>query len=228
MAFPVAGPTSAISPRAVAGAAYSIRKHDERRWAVHPAVVALQLIPALIQASSRERRCAKSALSFRVSALLLVRQLCARVIGVTYVLLFKEMRRSIRFFLRPLPCPDPRSDEPQTIVVGWIFLPSARSSARCGRRRHAPTRRIFRSSRDVAAGSEDFRRLICWAVYRSSCSRRAGSAVPPRGLSVGNRLRHRAAQRPVSYFMTKSHNSDGESKEVRKSEVGLRTRTSQF
>ncbi len=205
--IPVAGPTSAISTFVwllALAYLYTEMTTDERAMGVFilPLLVALQLIPALDPGVEPRSPVLESPLfGIHVSSLLLAYAsfALACVIGVTYVLLFKEIKaKHLGFFYARLPSLQilDRMNQ-QAIVIGWIFL-TDRPGGR--RRLDAAGARLRAGSsaapRDVAAGSEDLRRrrLLGGLLVRAvrGASHRLGR--PARGLPVGTRLRHRAAQ----------------------------------
>ena len=135
----------------------------------------------------------------------------ACVIGITYVLLFKEIKaKHLGFFYARLPSLQVLDAMNQrAIVVGWIFLTiGVVVGADLG---GAGARRPDRPARpgDVAAGSEDLRRagLLGGVLVRAVRARRIGWG--------GRRAAYLSAVGfaivllnfvPISYFLTKSHN----------------------
>jgi ABC-type transport system involved in cytochrome c biogenesis permease subunit len=218
--IPVAGPTSAISTFVwllALAYLYTEMTTDERSMGVFilPLLVALQLIPALNPGVEPRTAVLQSPLfGIHVSALLLAYAsfALACVIGVTYVLLFKEIKaKHLGFFYARLPSLQilDRMNQ-QTIVVGWIFLtiglvvgavwtPQARAYAPDLPQLHAMS----------LQDPKIFIAVICWAVYSFElfAARRIGWG--------GRRAAYLSAIGfaivllnfvPVSYFMTKSHN----------------------
>ncbi len=219
---PVAGATSAISTFVwllALSYLYTEMTTDERAMGVFilPLLVALQAIPAF-QPGVEDRAAVLQGPLFgiHVSSLLFAYAsfALACVIGITYVLLFKEIKaKHLGFFYARLPSLQVLDRMNQrAIVIGWVFLTigiivggdlGGAGARRLRRRRSA-------RAGDVAAGSEDFRRAAsAGRCIRSSCSRRGGSA----GADGAPRISRRSASRscclnfvPISYFLTKSHN----------------------
>ena len=137
----------------------------------------------------------------------------ACVIGITYVLLFKEIKaKHLGFFYARLPSLQVLDSMNQrAIVVGWIFLTIGLDRRRAsGRRRRA--RYAAGDPRVQAMSLQDpkiFVALVCWAVYSFElfAARRIGWG--------GRRAAYLSALGfaivllnfvPISYFLTKSHN----------------------
>ncbi len=89
----------------------------------------------------------------------------ACVIGITYVLLFKEIKaKHLGFFYARLPSLQVLDSMNQrAIVIGWIFL-TDRPVRRLDLRDAGAGVRSARAG-DVAARSEDSSAIVCWAVY---------------------------------------------------------------
>ena len=155
-----------------------------------PLLVALQIIPVIEPGVEDRAEVLQGPLfGLHVSSLLFAYAsfALACVIGVTYVLLFKEIKaKHLGFFYARLPSLQVLDTMNQrAIVVGWVFLTIGHG------RRHdlgGPGPRVRRrgSARagDVAAGSEDLRRhrllggLFVRGVRRAGAS--AGAAAGPR------------------------------------------------
>ncbi len=129
---PVASPTSAISTFVwllALAYLYTEMTTDERAMGVFilPLLVALQLIPALHPDVEPQLPVLQSPLfGVHVSSLLLAYAsfALASVIGVTYVLLFKEIKaKHLGIFYARLPSLQvlDRMNQ-QAIVIGWLFL----------------------------------------------------------------------------------------------------------
>jgi ABC-type transport system involved in cytochrome c biogenesis permease subunit len=218
--IPVAGPTSAISTFVwllALAYLYTEMTTDERAMGVFilPVLVALQLIPALDPGVEPRLPVLQSPLfGIHVSSLLLAYAsfALACVIGVTYVLLFKEIKaKHLGFFYTRLPSLQilDRMNQ-QAIVIGWIFLtvglvvgavwtPQARA--------YAPD--LPQLHQMSLQDPKIFVAVICWAVYSFElfAARRIGWG--------GRRSAYLSALGfaivllnlvPISYFMTKSHN----------------------
>ena len=205
---PVGGATSAISMfvwlLAVAYL-YTEVTTDERAMGVFilPLLVALQTIPALkSDAEVRSSVLRGPLFGIHVSSLLLAYAsfALACVIGITYVLLFKEIKaKHLGFFYARLPSLQVLDQMNQrAIVFGWIFLTvgllaGGRSRPRRARCRGRPTCRRCRPCRSRIRRSSP--RSCAGPCIRSSSSPRGASdGRPPRGLSVGARFCHRAAE----------------------------------
>jgi ABC-type transport system involved in cytochrome c biogenesis permease subunit len=217
---PVAGRTSAISTfvwlLAVAYL-YTEMTTDERAMGVLilPLLVALQTIPALRPGLEDRSPVLQSPwFGVHVSSLLFsyASFALACVIGITYVLLFKEIKaKHLGFFYARLPSLQVLDHMNQrAIVIGWIFLSvgvvvgalwAAQAQA------YAP-----QDPRVQAMSLHDpkiFVALICWAVYSFElfAARRIGWG--------GRRTAYLSALGfaivllnfvPISYFLTRSHN----------------------
>jgi ABC-type transport system involved in cytochrome c biogenesis permease subunit len=218
---PVAGPTSAISTFVwLLGLAYLYTEMttEERSMGVFilPLLVALQVIPALHPGVEDRAPLLEGPLfGVHVSSLLFAYAsfALAGVIGITYVLLFKEIKaKHLGFFYARLPSLQvlDRMNH-ATIVIGWIFLTigiavgviwaaQAQGGYNAGDPRvqamHVQDPKIF-----VA--------LVCWIVYSFElfAARRIGWG--------GRRAAYLSALGfaivllnfvPVSYFFTTSHN----------------------
>ena len=219
---PMADPTSYISTFVwllALSYLYVEMTTDERAMGVFilPLLVALQTIPAL-KPSIDERAAVLHGPLFglHVSSLLFAYAsfALAGVIGITYVLLFKESKaKHLGFFYARLPSLEVLDRMNQrAIVIGWIFLTlgiivggvyavqaQALPSA-------AGDPRVQAMS---VADPKIFVAIICWAVYSFEvfAARRIGWG--------GRRTAYLSAVGfaivllnfvPVSYFLTKSHN----------------------
>ena len=217
---PVQGPTSAISTFVwllALAYLYTEMTTDERGMGVFilPLLVALQIIPALVPGVEPRSPVLQSPLfGIHVSSLLFAYAsfALACVIGVTYVLLFKEIKaKHLGIFYARLPSLQvlDRMNQ-QAIVIGWICLtvglivgaiwtPQARAYAPDLPQLHAMS----------LQDPKIFVAVICWAVYSFElfAARRIGWG--------GRRAAYLSALGfaivllnfvPISYFMTKSHN----------------------
>ncbi len=151
----------------------------------------------------------------------------ACVLGVTYVLLFKEIKaKHLGFFYARLPSLQVLDVmNGRAVTVGWMFL-----TLGAGRRRDLgdPGAVLARSARpgDVDGGPEDPRRAACRGRSTRSRSSRAARSAGAAGARRGCR---RSASLivllnfvPVGYFLTKSHNFNSD---MRLLAVGLSHRT---
>ena len=217
---PVAGATSAISTFVwllALAYLYTEMTTDERAMGVFilPLLVALQAIPAF-RPSIEDRAPVLQGPLFgvHVSSLLFAYAsfALACVIGITYVLLFKEIKaKHLGFFYARLPSLQVLDRMNQrAIVIGWIFLTvgiivgvvwagEARSYAGGDPRVQAMS----------LQDPKIFAALICWGVYSFElfAARRIGWG--------GRRAAYLSALGfaivlvnflPISYFLTKSHN----------------------
>jgi ABC-type transport system involved in cytochrome c biogenesis permease subunit len=218
---PVAGATSAISTFVwllALAYLYTEMTTDERAMGVFilPLLVALQAIPAF-RPSIEDRAPVLQGPLFgvHVSSLLFAYAsfALACVIGITYVLLFKEIKaKHLGFFYARLPSLQVLDRMNQrAIVIGWIFLTVGiivgafwAAQARGGYDAGDP--------RVQAMSLQDpkiFVALLCWMVYSFElfAARRIGWG--------GRRAAYLSALGfaivlvnflPISYFLTKSHN----------------------
>jgi ABC-type transport system involved in cytochrome c biogenesis permease subunit len=218
---PVTGATSAISTFVwllALSYLYTEMTTDERAMGVFitPLLVALQAIPAF-RPSVEDRAAVLQGPLFgiHVSSLLFAYAsfALACVIGITYVLLFKEIKaKHLGFFYARLPSLQVLDRMNQrAIVIGWMFLTIGMivgavwaAQARGGYAAGDP--------RVQAMSLQDpkiFVALVCWFVYSFElfAARRIGWG--------GRRAAYLSALGfaivllnflPISYFLTKSHN----------------------
>jgi ABC-type transport system involved in cytochrome c biogenesis permease subunit len=217
---PIAGTTSAISTFVwllALAYLYIEMTTDERAMGVFvlPLLVTLQFIPALNPFTEARSEVLRGPLfGIHVSSLLFAYAsfALACVIGITYVLLFKEIKaKHLGFFYARLPSLQVLDRMNQVaIVIGWIFLTigiivgviwaaEARTYAAGDPRVQAMS---LQDPKILAA-------LICWMVYSFElfAARRIGWG--------GRRAAYLSALGfvivllnfvPISYFLTKSHN----------------------
>jgi ABC-type uncharacterized transport system permease subunit len=216
--IPVAGATSAISTFVwllALSYLYTEMTTDERAMGVFilPLLAALQAIPAFRGIEGRSAVLQGPLFGIHVSSLLFAYAsfALACVIGITYVLLFKEIKaKHLGFFYARLPSLQvlDRMNH-RAIVIGWIFLTAglivgvvwaAQAQA------YGP-----RDPRVQAMALHDpkiFVALVCWIVYSFElfAARRIGWG--------GRRAAYLSALGfaivllnfvPISYFLTKSH-----------------------
>ena len=216
---PVAGPTSAISTFVwLLGLAYLYTEMttDERAMGVFilPLLIALQSIPALRPGVEDRAAVLQGPLfGVHVSSLLFAYAsfALACVIGVTYVLLFKEIKaKHLGFFYARLPSLQVLDRMNQVaVVVGWIFLTIGIAAgtlwAAQARGGYGLDPRVQRMS---LQDPKIFVALICWVVYSFElfAARRIGWG--------GRRAAYLSALGfaivllnfvPISYFSTNSH-----------------------
>jgi ABC-type transport system involved in cytochrome c biogenesis permease subunit len=217
---PVAGPTSAISTFVwLLGLAYLYTEltTDERAMGafIMPLIVALQSIPALRPGFEDRAAVLQGPLfGVHVSSLLFAYAsfALACVIGITYVLLFKEIKaKHLGFFYTRLPSLQVLDRMNQvTVVIGWIFLTIGIAS---GAVWAAQVQGSSVSGLPIQGmhlqDPKIFVALICWCVYSFElfAARRIGWG--------GRRAAYLSAVGfaivllnfvPVSYFLTTSHN----------------------
>ena len=197
---------------------YTEMTTDERAMGVFilPLLVALQAIPAF-RPSVEERAAVLQSPLFgvHVSSLLFAYAsfALACVIGITYVLLFKEIKaKHLGFFYARLPSLQVLDRMNQrAIVIGWVFLTVGMivggvwaAQARGGYASGDP--RVQNMS---LQDPKIFVALVCWCVYSFElfAARRIGWG--------GRRAAYLSALGfaivllnfvPISYFLTKSHN----------------------
>jgi ABC-type transport system involved in cytochrome c biogenesis permease subunit len=221
--LPIAGATPVISTFVcLLALAYLFTEMitDERAMGtfILPLLVALQAIPAFKpgadEAAHRAAVLQGPLFSVHVSSLLFAYAsfALACVIGITYVLLFKEIKaKHLGFFYARLPSLQVLDHMNQVaIAVGWGFLtlgiivgaiwtPQARAYAAADPRVQAMS----------LADPKIFAALVCWAVYSFEvfAARRIGWG--------GRRAAYLSAVGfaivllnfvPISYFLTRSHN----------------------
>jgi ABC-type transport system involved in cytochrome c biogenesis permease subunit len=217
---PMSGATSAISTfvwlLAIAYL-YVEMTTDERAMGVFilPLLTALQAIPALRPTIETRAAVLQGPLfGLHVSSLLFAYAsfALACVIGVTYVLLFKEIKaKHLGFFYTRLPSLQVLDRMNQrAIVIGWIFLTvglivgvvwAAQAQAYAGEDLRVRAMSLHDPKIFVA--------LVCWAVYSFElfAARRIGWG--------GRRAAYLSALGfaivllnfvPISYFLTQSHN----------------------
>src|SRR5258708_9892723 len=217
---PVGGATPAISTFVwllALSYLYIEMTTDERAMGVFilPLLVAFQTIPALRPAPEDHAAVLQGPLfGLHVSSLLFAYAsfALACVIGITYVLLFKEIKaKHLGFFYARLPSLQVLDRMNQrAIVIGWIFLTVGvivgalwAAQARAYAPENPQVQEMWLHDPKI------FVALICWAVYSFElfAARRIGWG--------GRRAAYLSAFGfaivllnfvPVSYFLTKSHN----------------------
>jgi ABC-type transport system involved in cytochrome c biogenesis permease subunit len=217
---PVAGATSAISTFVwllALAYLYLEMTTDERAMGVFilPLLVTLQAIPALRPVEDRAAVLQGPLFGVHVSSLLFAYAsfALACVIGITYVLLFTEIKaKHLGFFYARLPSLQvlDRMNH-RAIVIGWIFLTLGiivgvvwAAQARAGYGAGDP--RVQNMS---LQDPKIFVALVCWAVYSFElfAARRIGwggrRSAYLSALGFGIVLLNFV---PISYFLTRSHN----------------------
>jgi len=219
---PFAGPTSAISSFVwLLGLAYLYIEMttDERAMGVFimPLLVALQTLPAIRPGVEDRAPVLQGPLfGIHVSSLLFAYAsfALACVIGITYVLLFKEIKaKHLGFFYARLPSLQVLDRMNHgAVVVGWIFLTIGITVGvvwAAQARQYGPGALDPRVQAMTLLDPKIFVALVCWLVYSFElfAARRIGWG--------GRRAAYLSALGfaivllnfvPVSYFLTKSHN----------------------
>jgi ABC-type uncharacterized transport system permease subunit len=194
---------------------YTEMTTDERAMGtfILPLLVALQAIPALIPGNEDRSEVLQGPLfGLHVSSLLFAYAsfALAGVIGITYVLLFKEIKaKHLGFFYARLPSLQVLDSMNQrAIAVGWVFLTIGMIVGFIWTQQV----RAYADPRVQAMSLQDpkiFVALVCWLVYsfEAFAARRLGWG--------GRRTAYLSALGfaivllnfvPISYFMTNSHN----------------------
>ncbi len=214
---PFAGPTSAISTFVwllALAYLYTEMTTEERAMGafILLLVVGLQLIPTIQPGVEDRAEVLESPLfGIHVSSLLFAYAsfALACVIGITYVLLFKEIKaKHLGFFYTRLPSLQVLDSMNQrAIVVGWVFLTIGLVVGAVWANQTASN-----DPRVQAMQLQDpkiFLAIVCWAVYsfEAFAARRMGWG--------GRRTAYLSAIGfaivllnfvPISYFLTRSHN----------------------
>ena len=186
---------------------------DERAMGVFvlPLLVALQMIPALRPAEAQSPVLQGPLFGIHVSSLLFAYAsfALAGVIGITYVLLFKEIKaKQLGFFYARLPSLEVLDRMNQrAIMIGWTFLTLGIIVGAVWASTYAGA-----DPRVQAMSLQDpkiFVSAVCWCIYSFElfAARRIGWG--------GRRSAYLSALGfaivllnfvPISYFLTKSHN----------------------
>jgi ABC-type transport system involved in cytochrome c biogenesis permease subunit len=220
--MPVTGATSAISTFVwllALAYLYTEMTTDERAMGIFilPLLVALQAIPAMKPSIEVAAPVLQGPLfGIHVSSLLFAYAsfALACVIGITYVLLFKEIKaKHLGFFYTRLPSLQVLDQMNQrAIVIGWIFLTVGMIAGVvfAAQARALPSDALDPRVQAMSLGDPKiFVALLCWAVYSFElfAARRIGWG--------GRRTAYLSAVGfsivllnfvPISYFLTKSHN----------------------
>jgi ABC-type transport system involved in cytochrome c biogenesis permease subunit len=182
---------------------------------IAPLLVALQLIPALTTADAAEPRSAvlrTPLFTLHVASMLFAYAsfALACVIGITYVLLFKEIKaKDVGFFYRRLP-PLARLDvmNDRAVRIGWLFLTLGVAIGAIWAMRARPEFSDPRVQAMTIVDPKILVALICWAVYsfqlvarRYGWTGRRAALLSAVGFAIVllNFV-------PVGYFLTRSHN----------------------
>ncbi len=189
---------------------------DERAMGVFVTIllVALDLIPALDpRGQPAARRCCSSPLfTLHVVSLLFAYAsfALACVLGVTYVLLFKEIKaKHLGFFYARLPSLQVLDVmNGRVLTIGWLFLTLGLPSAASGRRRCSP-RQIRGRRRCRSPIPKILVALVSWAVYSFALFARRAIGWSGRRAAWLSAIAFAIVLLnfvPVGYFLTKSHN----------------------
>ena len=219
---PIAGTTAAISTFVwllALAYLYMEMTTEERALGVFivPLLVALQVIPALNPVMERRIPVLESAwFGVHVASLLFAYAsfALASVIGVTYVLLFKEIKaKHLGFFYARLPSLDSLDlMNARTVTVGWLFLTVGvlvgtiwATQAKGGPIVDPRVQAMSIADPKILGAA------VCWAVYSFALyARRLGWG--------GKRAAYLSALGfaivlfnfvPIGYFLTRSHNFGG-------------------
>ena len=198
---------------------YTEMTTNERSMGVFilPLLVALQTIPAMNPSIEERAEVLQGPLfNIHVSSLLFAYAsfALACVIGITYVLLFKEIKaKHLGFFYTRLPSLQVLDHmNLRAIVIGWIFLTIGLIAGLmfAAQARALPSAALDPRVQAMSLGDPKiFAALLCWAVYSFElfAARRIGWG--------GRRMAYLSALGfsivllnfvPISYFLTRSHN----------------------
>ena len=216
---PVTNATSAISTFVwllALAYLYTEMTTDERAMGVFilPLLVALQMIPATVPFTEARSPVLEGPL-FGIHVLSLLFSYAsfalAGVIGITYVLLFKEIKaKHLGFFYTRLPSLQVLDRMNQfTILVGWLFLTLGIASGAIWARSYTGGSSAPQLQEMSLQDPKIFVAAVCWCVYSFElfAARRIGWG--------GRRAAYLSAVGfaivllnfvPISYFLTKSHN----------------------
>ena len=122
----------------------------------------------------------------------------AFVLGITYVLLFKEIKaRHLGFFYARLPSLQTLDAmNGRVVTIGWLFLTIGIAVGGIWATQIHTSTRSARAGDVGRATRRSWSRWCRWAVYSFALVRAAGDRLerPPRRLAVGDRLRDRALE----------------------------------
>jgi ABC-type transport system involved in cytochrome c biogenesis permease subunit len=216
---PIAGTTAAVSAFVwlLALAYLYIELTTEERTIgafIAPLLAALQLIPALTPEAAEARSAVLRTPLFtlHVASMLFAYAsfALACVIGITYVLLFKEIKgKEVGFFYRRLP-PLARLDvmNDRAVRIGWLFLTAGVAIGALWAMRARPEFTDPRVQAMTIMDPKILVALVCWAVYsfqlvarRFGWTGRRAALLSAVGFAIVllNFV-------PVGYFLTRSHN----------------------
>jgi len=216
---PIAGTTAAVSAfvwlLALAYLYIEITTDERTIGAfIAPLVAALQLIPALTPDATEARSdvLRTPLFTLHVASMLFAYAsfALACVIGITYVLLFKEIKgKDVGFFYRRLP-PLARLDvmNDRAVRIGWLFLTVGVAIGAVWAIRARPAFPDPRVQAMTIVDPKILVALVCWAVYsfqlvarRFGFTGRRAALLSAVGFAIVllNFV-------PVGYFLTRSHN----------------------
>ena len=165
-----------------------------------PLLVVLQTIPAFSAGAAEPRSVILESPWFgvHVSSLLFAYAsfALAAVLGITYVLQFKEIKaKALGFFYERLPSLNVLDEmNLRAVKIGWLFLTVGLITGAIWASQLPPSGDLERV--DVDGRSEDLRRgaVLGRVFVRALRPTSHRVARPARGAAVGDRLRHRAAE----------------------------------
>lgn len=216
---PIAGTTAALSAfvwlLALAYLYIEITTDERTIGAfIAPLLAALQIIPALTpDAAEPQSAVLRTPLfTLHVASMLFAYAsfALACVIGITYVLLFKEIKgKDVGFFYRRLP-PLARLDvmNDRAVRIGWLFLTLGVAIGAIWAMRARPAFADPRVQAMTIVDPKILVALVCWAVYsfqlvarRFGWTGRRAALLSAVGFAIVllNFV-------PVGYFLTRSHN----------------------
>jgi ABC-type uncharacterized transport system permease subunit len=216
---PIAGTTAALSAfvwlLALAYLYIEITTDERTIGAfIAPLLAALQLIPALTPDAAEPRSdvLRTPLFTLHVASMLFAYAsfALACVIGITYVLLFKEIKgKDVGFFYRRLP-PLARLDvmNDRAVRIGWLFLTVGVAIGAIWAMRARPAFADPRVQAMTIVDPKILVALVCWAVYsfqlvarRYGWTGRRAALLSAVGFAIVllNFV-------PVGYFLTRSHN----------------------
>jgi ABC-type transport system involved in cytochrome c biogenesis permease subunit len=217
--IPIAGTTAAISTfvwlLAVSYLYIELATNERAMGAfILPLVAGLQVIPALRPGVEERSELLQGPLfGLHVSSLLFAYAsfALACVIGITYVLLFKEIKaKHLGFFYARLPSLQVLdSMNHRAIIVGWIFLTVGMIVGAIWTGQVRAYDAVDPRVQNISlADPKIFVALVCWAIYSFELfARRIGwGGRRAAYLSVAGFVIVLLNFVPISYFLTTSHN----------------------
>jgi ABC-type uncharacterized transport system permease subunit len=195
---------------------YTEMTTDERAMGafITPLLVALQSIPAFFPGLEERDELLRGPLfGIHVSSLLFAYAsfALACVIGITYVLLFRELKdKRLGFFSARLPSLDSLDRmNVRAVTVGWIFLTIGVLAGAFWAVRLLPGAADPRLQAMSLADPKIFVALLCWLVYSFELYARRGMGWRGRRAAMLSAIGFAIVLLnfvPVGYFLTRSHN----------------------